>query len=114
MAVKILEEKVSLDFIRQFGKEWYPDFLKGCVDVDLERVSIGGEYHIESCEAMTDTGSSFGNVWGFNIKFTEEKNILEFESLVNIKPAFNNRSRKLENEETIKKADQIIRKYIEF
>jgi hypothetical protein len=62
---------------------------------------------------LTSTGSKFEDIWGFNIRFEENpEGILEFDSMVNIKPNFGNRSRNINNEEVIKKATEIIYKFI--
>ena len=63
---------------------------------------------------LTDSGSKFEDVWGFNIRFEENKDgVLEFDSMVNIKPNFGNRSRSINNLEIIEKATEVIRKFID-
>jgi len=93
---------------------WYGTMIKGTVDIELGRVALGGDYHIESSEILTSSGSKFEDVWGFNIRFEEvPEGVLEFDSMVNIKPNFGNRSRDIHNEELIKKATEVIYKFID-
>jgi len=88
--------------------------IKGTVDIELGRVALGGDYHIESSEMLTASGSKFEDVWGFNIRFEENPNgVLEFDSMVNIKPNFGNRSRNISNNEIIEKATKVIYKFID-
>ena len=61
---------------------WYGTMIKGTVDIEGERVALGGDYHIESSEMLINTGSKFENVWGFNIRFEENpEGVLEFDSM---------------------------------
>lgn len=104
-----------MDYVRELAVEWYATMLKGTVDIKQNKVAVGGDYHMESCELLVENGSDHTNVWGFNIRFEENQNgILEFDSLVNIKPSFGNKSRSVENPEVIKKATEIIHSYIQF
>ena len=97
------------------AKEWYGFLIKGTVDIANNKVAIGGDYHLESCELLVKQGSNHNDIWGFNIRFDENQNeVLEFDSLVNIKPAVANKSRSVENPEITKKATAIIKSWILF
>lgn len=112
--ITILDHKISLKEVKQMADFWYGTMIKGTVDVELERVAIGGDYHIESSEMLTSSGSKFEDVWGFNIRFEENpEGVLEFDSMVNIKPNFGNRSRSINNEEVVKKARDVVYKFID-
>ena len=114
MEIQILEHKIDIAEVKKLADFWYGTMIKGCVDVELGRVALGGDYHIESCELLTKSGSKLEDVWGFNIRFEEDKDgVLEFDSMVNIKPNFGNRSRNIGNPETANKSEEIIRKFIE-
>ena len=112
--IKILDKKISIDEVKKLADIWYGTMIKGAVDIKSERVALGGDYHIEDSELLTSTGSKFEDIWGFNIRFEENLDgVLEFDSMVNIKPNFSNRSRKIGNEEIIKKATEIILRFID-
>ena len=114
MNIKILDHKIDLEEVKKLADFWYGTMIKGTVDIELEQVALGGDYHIESSEILTNSGSKFENVWGFNIRFEENQNgVLEFDSMVNIKPNTDNRSRGINNEAVIKKATEIIYKLID-
>jgi len=112
--IKILDHKINIQEVRQLAGLWYGTIIKGAVDIEGNRVALGGDYHIEDSELLTSTGSKFEDIWGFNIRFEENPGgVLEFDSMVNIKPNFGNRSRNISNEEVIKKATEIIYKFID-
>jgi len=114
MNIKILEDKINIEEVKKMAETWYGTMIKGTVDIEGGRVALGGDYHIESSEVLTNSGSKFEDVWGFNIRFEENPNgVLEFDSMVNIKPNFSNRSRGINNEKIISKAKEIIYKFID-
>jgi len=112
--IQILDHKINIEEVKKMADFWYGTMIKGAVDIEGGRVALGGDYHIEDSELLTSTGSKFEDIWGFNIRFEENpEGILEFDSMVNIKPNFGNRSRNISNEEIIKKATEIIYKLID-
>jgi hypothetical protein len=114
MKIEILDRKWSIDEVKKLAENWYGTMIKGCVDVKKERVAIGGDYHIESAELLTGTGSVIKDVWGFNIRFEENPDgVLEFDPMVNIKPNIGNKSRKIIDQEISERAGKIIKKFIE-
>jgi len=114
MEIKILENKISMEEVKKLAEFWYGTMIKGAVDIVDGRVVLGGDYHIEDSELLTKSGSKFENVWGFNIRFEENPDgVLEFDSMVNIKPNLGNKSRGINDEEIVKKATEIIYKFID-
>ena len=113
MDIKRLDGKMAINDVKEFAKNWYGTMIKGCVDIKNSKVALGGDYHIESSEILTKNGSKFEDVWGFNIRFEENRDgVLEFDSMVNIKPNLGNRSRNISDEEIVEKAREIINSFI--
>jgi hypothetical protein len=109
----ILDHKITIDEVKKLADFWYGTMIKGAVDIKGGRVALGGDYHIEDSELLSSTGSKFEDIWGFNIRFEENPDgVLEFDSMVNIKPNFGNRSRNINNREIIDKATNIVLKFI--
>lgn len=114
MNLKLLTEQVTAQSLKEFAENWYLDFLKGCVDLENQKVAVGGDYHMESCELLTSMGGSHKNVWGFNIRYLDDGSCkLEFDSLVNIKPSIN-KDRIVQDLETQARIEELVRKYINF
>ncbi|MBI3019981.1 MAG: hypothetical protein HYY60_01495 [Parcubacteria group bacterium] len=81
------------------------------IDVDVERgvLAIGGEWHSEGDELLAQDGSSRRDVWGANFyPWNPSDSRVEYISLINIKPQFNNRSMEVEDEKTKEKMREII------
>jgi Protein of unknown function (DUF5674) len=112
--IKIIETKVTLAALADLAVETYTTMIKGAIDIEKKRVAFGGDYHIESCEELTRSGSSHTDVWGFNLVFgTVGTYELEYDSLINIKPLQGNRSRAVESAEVQEKMKHVIGAYIE-
>jgi hypothetical protein len=110
----ILKEKINIEKVKELADFWYSTMIKGAVDIEGEKVALGGDYHIEDAELLTSTGSKLEFIWGFNIRFEENpEGVLEFDSMVNIKPNFGNRSRGINDPEITKKATEIIYRFID-
>ncbi len=82
-------------------------FIKAAADVKREIVSIGCELHIDCAEELAENGSKSNDLWGFNI-YPDKK--LDFISLINIRPADNNRTMEIKSEEIRDKIKKIVEK----
>lgn len=85
-------------------------FTKAVADTKREIISIGCELHIDCSEELIKDGSSPNDLWGFNIY---PDGSLDFISLINIRPADNNRSMDIQNEEIRQKIEGVVKKYLE-
>jgi hypothetical protein len=80
---------------RQFG-----DLVKGVVDVARGVIAIGGELHADEEAALLDDGSRQADLWGINLYPAEQgPGWIEFDSLINVRPAQGNRGRDVEDEQ---------------
>ena len=92
----------------------FGDLVKAVVDVEKRIMAVGGEMHAdEEVVLMEQENSKRENTWGINIypKEKDEK-LIEFDSVINIKPLNNNRSRNVENSEIKEKIKKIVNKLI--
>ena len=95
----IIKEKKSLD---SFGS-----FVKVVVDIERKILSAGCELHSDCVEELMANGSLYPNLWGANVYPKDKK--IDFISLINIRPAENNRSMDIENPVIRKKVEDIIK-----
>ncbi|MCI0432571.1 MAG: DUF5674 family protein [Gemmatimonadetes bacterium] len=80
----------------QFG-----DMVKAVVDVARRVAAIGGELHADGETALLDDGSSQSDLWGINLYPGERgENWIEYDSMINVRPAQGNRSRDVEDADT--------------
>ena len=114
MKIKIVKEKISREEIEELAKEFYITLLKGVVDIEKEIMALGGEYHMDAnMELLEKEESKQENIWGFNIivgKTGDE--MIEYVSLINIRPNQNNRQMEIESEDLRQKMKSVILKFI--
>lgn len=85
-------------------------YIKLAVDVRRKIAAGGGIMHAD-CEAvLLEDGSNQADVWGADWDPFEE--IVEFESLINIRPDRGNRSLRIEDPEIRREVEAIVRKLL--
>jgi hypothetical protein len=93
MDILIVTKPISLDKVKALAKICYGTMVKGVVDVEKGIMALGGEFHRDANDAIIESGSKQTNIWGFNIyPFKKKENWLEYNSLINIRPAQSNSS----------------------
>ena len=94
----ITDEKVSKDTLSMLATARFGDMVKGVIDIETGMLALGGERHADQEAIRLQKGHHQESLWGFNIYIDESfpENI-EFDSMINIRPRQNNRSRTVED-----------------
>lgn len=113
MRIRIVAERISLAELKLLASQWYGDMIKGAVDVEREVLALGGEYHMDANAVLIEDGSQQDAVWGFNVYLGRPReDWIEFRSLINIRPAQDNRGMVIESREVQQRMRAIIEKKI--
>lgn len=110
MDIRIIKEKISKKELEELAKEFYVEMVKGVVDIERDIIALGGEWHIDANQVLIQDGSKQENLWGFNIYLDKR---IEYVSLINIRPAQNNRTLEVEDPKIREKMFVIINKLVE-
>lgn len=96
------------------ANEDFGDMVKGVVDIEQSIMTLGGELHVDGETILMEQASSLReHTWGINIYPSKPRSEwLEFDSMVNLKPALGNRSRGVENEEVQRKILAVVNKLV--
>lgn len=96
------------------ANEDFGDIVKAVVDVTQEIMAVGGELHADEEVLLSEEeGSKREDTWGINLYPKKPENEwIEFDSMVNIKPHFGNRSRDVENMAIREKIKEIVKKLV--
>ncbi len=108
--IRIIKKPITRAELKKIAKERFGDLVKAVVDIGQETMAVGGELHMDMQSLLVEQENSKGtDTWGINIypEITGE-GFVEFDSMVNLKPVFGNRTRNIENEEIKKKIIEII------
>jgi len=113
--MKIVKDKISIVELEEMAKKMFGNLVKAVIDVEKEIMAVDCELHSDAQEFLIEKeGSESRNIWGINIY--PEKNgdeLIEFDSMINLKPAFNNRIRGVDSEEIRKKIIGTVNKLIQ-
>jgi len=92
----------------------FGNLVKAVVDAEKEIMVVNGELHSDEQELLIEQGSKQENLWGINI-YPEagDENWIEFDSVINLKPHFGNRTRGVEDPKIKEKIIKIINKLVE-
>lgn len=108
--MKIIDKKISR---AELAQESYGDIIKAVVDVEKRIMAIGGELHADEESLLLDEGSIQTDLWGINFHPNNpSEELVEFDSMINIRPRQGNRSRGVEDEATREKIIEIVNNLI--
>lgn len=113
MEMRLVAVPMPLSEVAALAREQFGDMIKAVVDVERRCLALGGELHSDEEARLLEDGSKQENLWGINIypgKSAPER--IEFDSMINIRPSQNNRSRGVENEETRRRILRVVEELI--
>jgi hypothetical protein len=91
---QIVRHPITRADLVTIAAEQFGDMVKAVVDVARGVMVIGAELHSDEEAALLDDGSRQADVWGINLYPDEaDDGFIEFDSMINIRPAQGNRSR---------------------
>jgi hypothetical protein len=98
--VRIVGEALSMAELTGMAEELFGNFVKAVVDVQLKVMVVGGELHADEEALLLQEGSRQEDLWGINI-YPElpREQWIEFDSMINVRPAQGNRGRAVEDEQ---------------
>lgn len=111
--IRIITGKISLAELKKIAEERFGDMVKGVVDIEKGIMAIGGEMHADEEAVLLENGSSQANLWGINLyPDNSGEDFVEFDSMINIRPRQNNRSRSVEDENVRQQILEIVKKIV--
>ena len=113
--MEILTRKINRNELNSLDSGYFDDMIKAVVDIEKEIIAVDAELHADLEGLLIDEGSAPADLWGINF-LTDEAEIeefIEFDSLINIRPKQDNRSRYVEDENVRNKILEVVEKWIE-
>jgi hypothetical protein len=99
MTQYLILEPITKARLKEIADERFGDLVKGVVDVEKHLLILGAELHIDGATELQNTEGSKGeSLWGINLYPGEDgASLVEFDSVINLKPALGNRTRSVED-----------------
>lgn len=100
--IKIIRSKADESTLNEVAQD-FGGYIKVVVDIKRNVLAAGGKKHVDGEEVLLKDGSRQEDLWGGGLDL--ETGEVDFDSMINIRPAQNNPSREV--------LDQNIRKHVE-
>ncbi len=114
MEIRVVKDSISRAKLREIAKMQFGDMVKAVIDIEQGIMAVGEELHADGeVLLMEQENSKREHAWGINLypeKFGDE--FVEFDSMINLKPAFGNRTRSVEDAATRDKINVIVKKLV--
>ena len=112
--MKIIDKNVTVEELSEMSKKMFGNLVKAVVDIDKGIIAVDAELHADEEAFLLENGSKQKDLWGINIypEFFGQADFIEFDSMINLRPSQNNRSRGVDNPEIRKKILETTNKLI--
>ncbi len=111
--IRIIDNKIAKDDLKTLCQEYFDTMVKFVVDIEMERVALGGELHSDAESMLLQEGSKQSDLWGGNLyPWNEPHNRIECTSFINIRPMDENMSMEITNKERRQSVKDIIEKLV--
>ncbi len=114
--MKIVDSKspITINQIGEMAEKMFGNLVKAVVDIEKEIMAVDAELHADEEALLLENDSKQKNLWGINLypEFFGEEDFIEFDSMINLRPSQNNRSRSVEDIDLQKKIIQIVNKLV--
>lgn len=109
--MRLLNQKIKREELKNSKFIMGDEMVKGVVDVKRRLLAIDAELHADLEKFLLENGSDQFDLWGINLYF--DGDMIELDSMINIRPAQNNRSRGVEDEATRTQITEVVRQWID-
>jgi len=107
--VKIIQHQIALDELARMAAAMFGNMVKAVVDIEREVLAVDGELHADLESLLIEDGSKPQDLWGINL-YPELRgdDFVEFDSMINVRPSRENRSRGVEDPRTRERIIHIV------
>jgi hypothetical protein len=101
---------ISMDELRELAQRRFGDMVKAVVDLRRGLMVLDADLHADQEAELLAGGSVQADLWGINLyPGLPEPDWLEFDSMINLRPSFGNRSRGVEDPGTRDKITALVK-----
>jgi len=86
----------------------FGDLVKAVVDIEEEIMVVDAELHADEEKVLIENGAKQENLWGINLYPDDAEDFIEFDSMINLRPSWGNRSRGVDDENIRNKIINIV------
>jgi len=111
--MKLITDKITKQALKELSDRSFGTLIKAVVDIEKCIMVVDAAMHADEEAFLLSGGSKQDDLWGINIYPDESKeNMIEFDSMINVRPRLNNMTRSIENEDIRKRIITIVHSLI--
>ena len=112
--MQLIEKSINISVLSEMSEKMFDDLVKVVVDIEKEIIALDFDLHSDLEKFLLEKGSTEKNLWGINLypSFFNDDSFIEFDSMINLRPALGNRTRSVDDELIQTKIIKIIRKKV--
>lgn len=105
----IVSKKATTEEIKEMAED-FDGYIKVVVDIKKEVLAGGGKRHFDGEQKLLSEGSSQSDLWGGGVDLETKE--IDYNSIINLRPAQDNPSRDIMSSEIRKDFDRIVKDLI--
>ena len=111
--MQVVKDTISVKELKAMTEKMFGGLVKAVIDIKKEIMIIDAPMHADLESELINNGSKQENLWGINL-YPEKSGaeFIEFDSMINLKPSQNNRSRGIDDPKIREKIIKIVEKLI--
>ena len=113
--IRLIKDKISIAELKKVAEERFGDMVKAVVDLELGIMAMGAEMHSDEEGYLLERGSKQDSLWGINL-YPDNlgEDFIEFDSMINIRPRQNNRSRGVDDKKIQMRIREVVNKLLNY
>ena len=112
--MKIVDQKLTREELKKIAQMTFGEMVKAVVDIKRNLLAVDAELHADLEGYLLELGSKQGDLWGINLyPDLPADALIEFDSMINIRPSQGNSTRGVDNEDTQKDIMRVVYSWVE-
>jgi hypothetical protein len=111
--MKIIDKNIKIKELKTMADKMFGNLVKAVVDVEKEIMVVDAELHADEEQYLLEKGSKQENLWGINLYPQKGEDLIEFDSMINLRPSQSNRSRGINDKNIRQKIIKIVNRLVE-
>lgn len=113
--MKTIRDSISGDELKQMSEKMFNKLVKAVVDIEQGIMVVDADMHVDQEQLLLDQGSQQENLWGINLHpYNTGTERIEFDSMINLRPSWGNKSRSVEDPNIQKKIITLVERLVKW
>lgn len=112
--MQVVDKNISIAELKKMAEKNFANLVKAVVDIQKEIMAVDAELHSDQERVLIEEyDSEQGNLWGINLHpDIEGENFIAFDSMINLRPSWGNRSRGVDDPKIQEKIRTIVNRMV--